>query len=209
MIIFIPILKSSCILFEDGGIKDLVIFLVISKLKEIFILLHLQQMPMSENRLLEREELNKLLLQQELYWKQRSSVSWLKEGDKNTKLFQMMAVNRKQKNTIASILKDNGDPTFIHEEISNSLVSHFHKLFTATETSPVPAHILAEFSQIDAAENDHICSIPTEEEIKVTLKNMQPLKSPGPDGYPAFFYQSCWNTVNLQHHGRTPEDHRL
>lgn len=35
--------------------------------------------------------LNKLLLQKDLYWKQRATNSWLCEGDKNTRLFHLSA----------------------------------------------------------------------------------------------------------------------
>jgi hypothetical protein len=35
----------------------------------------------------------------------------------------------------------------------------------------------------------------SEEEVQKALFQMHPLKSPGPDGYPAIFYQKNWSTV--------------
>ena len=37
--------------------------------------------------------------------------------------------------------------------------------------------------------------IPTPEEIKAVLFNMQDLKAPGPDGFPVIFYKHLWPTV--------------
>ena len=42
---------------------------------------------------------------------------------------------------------------------------------------------------ITKEENESLLSIPSSEEIKATLFQMQDLKAPGPDGYPALFYK--------------------
>ncbi|KAL9416830.1 hypothetical protein AB3S75_039924 [Citrus x aurantiifolia] len=52
-----------------------------------------------EIKMLERR-INNLLIDKEMYWKQRSKADWLKEGDKNTKFFHLKASTRKRKNKI-------------------------------------------------------------------------------------------------------------
>lgn len=42
---------------------------------------------------------------------------------------------------------------------------------------------------ITQADNDFLVSIPSEKKIFDTLKNMEPWKVPGPDGFPLGFYQ--------------------
>lgn len=48
-------------------------------------------------KLLERQ-IDDLLLDEEIYWRQRSRVVWLREGDKNTKFFHIKASTQKRKN---------------------------------------------------------------------------------------------------------------
>jgi hypothetical protein len=50
------------------------------------------------------KEMNCLLEREEIYWKQRSRIEWLKEGDKNTKFFHASATCRMHHNSIPSLI---------------------------------------------------------------------------------------------------------
>lgn len=49
------------------------------------------------------EKLEEILKQKEIYLRQRSRLQWRKEGDENSKFFQMVANGRKNRNFIPSI----------------------------------------------------------------------------------------------------------
>ena len=50
------------------------------------------------------KRLDELLLKPEMYWAQRSRISWLKHGNKNTKFFYSKASQRQRRNHIQGIM---------------------------------------------------------------------------------------------------------
>ncbi|CAN1820450.1 LINE-1 retrotransposable element ORF2 protein [Linum perenne] len=143
-------------------------------------------------------ELGRLWRQEELYWKQRAGIRWLKEGDKNTKFFHASTIQRRQKNRILKLKTD--DLLWIEEEeeIARHIKSFYENLFTAREevqedeiSNWIPSVITEEM-------NRNLCRPITDEEIKNAVFQMGPNKSPGPDGFPGFFYQKYWELVKQQ-----------
>ena len=55
-----------------------------------------------------RKDLNEMLAKEESYWHQRSRVSWMREGDRNTRFFHANATQRRQKNKINGLRETNG-----------------------------------------------------------------------------------------------------
>ena len=75
------------------------------------------------------DRMNELLYQEEMLWMQRSRITWLKEGDRNTKYFQSKAVWRARKNKIRE-LHDNNGIVFKDEDIMGNLATSYLKIST-------------------------------------------------------------------------------
>jgi hypothetical protein len=55
-----------------------------------------------------KRELDEILYKEEMMWLQRSRITWLREGDRNTKYFHRKAMWRAKKNKIRSLKKEDG-----------------------------------------------------------------------------------------------------
>ena len=81
------------------------------------------------------------------------------------------------------------------EHVEKLMLQYCERLFTSSD--------LAEFEEIlDAVQhkvtprmNQVIVKDFSEVEVKNTIKQMYPLKSPGPDGMPPLFYQHLWPKI--------------
>lgn len=79
-------------------------------------------------------DLNSLLHQEEIYWKQRSRIKWLKEGDCNSKFFHAFANGRRNKNFIPRTL-DNGVLVEGSINLGITFATHFKKNLELVEIS--------------------------------------------------------------------------
>jgi hypothetical protein len=112
-----------------------------------------------ENRCLEEEEkradmareMEKTLLFEETSWRKKSRALWLKEGDKNTKLFHRVANSHRKFNQVDSLMI-NGIISRNHTEIEEHLLHFYSNLYLENYRWRPRVEGLS-FSSIDAEES--------------------------------------------------------
>ncbi|XP_050222822.1 uncharacterized protein LOC126672915 [Mercurialis annua] len=142
--------------------------------------------------------LDLVLKQQEIYFKEKSRVKWLKEGDRNSEFFHRSCNFRKAKMGIHSMLID-GVLSDNMEHISNHITSYYANLFSATRGRPSDLQIVKNIIPhlVTDEDNDGLTRCPSNDEIRATVFDMDGSSAPGPDGFSGAFYKYCWNIIGL------------
>ena len=136
------------------------------------------------------KEINVLMDKEAKMWVQRSWVLWLKDGDKNTRFFHSKASQRRRRNYINGLFDDSGSWTTNPTWISTTILNFYQQLFTSSNSSGFETVLESIPKLVTDEMNDLLIVDFTSKEIETALKQMAPLKSPGPDGMPPLFYQS-------------------
>ena len=99
----------------------------------------LELRPFDQNLLDSEAELlrtySSLRLQEESFFRQKSRIRWLKEGDSNTKFFHHFVNKRCAQNHILSVSTNEGNILSDPVEIRNHIVSHFQVLLNGDAAS--------------------------------------------------------------------------
>lgn len=139
--------------------------------------------------------MDELLYREEMMWLQRSRISWLKEGDRNTKYFHRHAAWRAKKNKIIRLKDEDSKYVENKEQLEQMATAFFQKLYTK-DHSVTPAEVVDLLkSLVDEPMNLELCKPFSDEEISDALFQIGPIKAPGPDGFPARFFQRNWDTL--------------
>ncbi|GJT53331.1 RNA-directed DNA polymerase, eukaryota, reverse transcriptase zinc-binding domain protein [Tanacetum coccineum] len=101
----------------------------------------------------------------------RSKVTWLSEGDFNTKFFHNVLKERRNRNRIENVEDLEGN-FFSGKDVGEQFVKHFERVIGMTGGRPV-----------------------CEKEIKDALFSMEDDKAPGPDGFSSKFFKASWSVV--------------
>ena len=139
-----------------------------------------------------KEELRSLLVQEEKLWQQRAKTAWLKDGDQNSKFFYSRASHYFRRNEILKLQRDDGSWCEGEHQIAPLFVNYFSTLFRFDD--PDIGHIDDVLAVTPEMNLDLLAEF-TKSEVDVALKQMAPLKAPGPDGLPPIFYQHYWNKI--------------
>lgn len=134
---------------------------------------------------------------EETFMRQKSRVSWLKEGDMNSTYFHRAIVTRRTRNHIYILLDDNGQKIERKKDLQQHCVDYLSSLLVYQELSNLPVNSVSVLLQFKCNEDDTIrlTSPVLNDDIKRTLFSLPHNKAPGPDGYPVEFFIGCWDFV--------------
>ncbi|CAM8974802.1 unnamed protein product [Rhodiola kirilowii] len=158
-----------------------------------------------ERGLSEEENLKKLAIQKRIWqleiqeekiWRQKSRISWLKEGDLNTKFFHSSATWRHNKNRISGILV-NGSWVEDPELIKQAACEYFRSIFRSSDAC-IWALERVNFASVSESQREFLEGPISREEVLSALKSCDGNKAPGPDGFNMNFFKknfgSPWKT---------------
>lgn len=128
-----------------------------------------------------------LLEQEEDFWKHKSRLDWMAQGDKNTKFFHTTTIIRTKRNRIDYVQNSQGemisDPQFVKQSLTNFFTDILQTKATSSPFTPIlsedwnPAPLLQNIAA-------HI----SDQEIEYALFSIKPMKAPGPDRVHAIFF---------------------
>lgn len=69
-----------------------------------------------------------LCKQEEIFWRQKSRVQWLREGERNTRFFHRFTITNRSNNRISLMKDTRGKLLNTHEDIEAMLDQHFRSI---------------------------------------------------------------------------------
>ena len=127
-------------------------------------------------------------------WRQRSRITQVREGHASTRFFQAKATARRRKSFIHRLMVD-GVPVTSQVGKEQAMFDFFSQLLGRRRVRTSTLNL--QNIELPAVELSELERPILEDEVKAVLFDLDPSKAPGPDGYSALFFQSCWDTIKF------------
>ncbi|XP_035547368.1 uncharacterized protein LOC118348906 [Juglans regia] len=103
----------------------------------------------------------------------------------------------RKRNQINQVEDSNGRLWEEHEDIERAFYNHYQQVYQSNSPSreTIDSCLSAMESSITTEMNEGLQRAFTKEEVEATMQQIGSLKSPGPDGFGAAFYQNYWKVV--------------
>lgn len=124
--------------------------------------------------------------------KQCSRITFLKEGDANTKFFHLKANGRRRKNFIHRLRTTEGWACS-HEDKKEIIQQHFQSIMA--QPSPRTKDLNWALQDLPVVDLTTLDAPFTEEEVLRAISLAPKDKAPGPDGFTGLFFKKCWTII--------------
>ncbi|XP_065634479.1 uncharacterized protein LOC136069649 [Quercus suber] len=130
-----------------------------------------------------RLELNKWHEKEDAMWYQRSRINWFRDGDRNTRYFHAKASARLKKNQIDGMLDAQEIWQDDEGKVGEIVEEYYTALFKTSHPKEFNEMLQAIQPKVTPQMNQMLDKAFTASEVHVALKQMHPLKAPGPDAF--------------------------
>ncbi|KAL8141078.1 hypothetical protein V2J09_007099 [Rumex salicifolius] len=143
-----------------------------------------------------KKDLDDVLIQEEIMWRQKSRVDWLACGDRNTTFFHTSTIVRRRRKSVVALRDTNANWIVDKVGLENMVVDYFVDLYQEpVANDPLLRLPRGGFSSISHADLLSLMAPFSDDEIWLTVKQMGALKALGIDGFQPVFYHKCWSTI--------------
>ncbi|XP_026434545.1 uncharacterized protein LOC113332086 [Papaver somniferum] len=123
------------------------------------------------------------------FLRDKARISWILDGDVNTNYFHTRIMLIQAQNSIAEIEDSSGNIITDQNGIANVLIDYFSTKFAHQNVSINDSFFEAAPKVITTEDNYYLEKLPTEEDIKTAIFDLNQDGAPGPDGFTGTFYR--------------------
>ena len=133
-------------------------------------------------------------MREEIHWRQKVKVKWVKDRDCNSKFFHKVANGRRNRNFIKYLENERGLMLDNSESITEEILLYFEKLYLSPPGESWRVEGI-DWSPILEESVSRLDSPFVEEEIFNAIFQLDRDKAPGPDGFTIAMFQDCWDVI--------------
>ncbi|KAI5334697.1 hypothetical protein L3X38_024830 [Prunus dulcis] len=140
-------------------------------------------------------KLQSAIQEEEMYWKLKSRVQWLKERDKNTKFFHTKTIAHRRQNLMKGLEDSNRQWRDDAEDMKRIASEYLSKNFTTDRPTQIEEVTQCVTRKVQPQQNASLIKPVSTTEIVDAFKALHQTKSPGPNGFTGSFYHHHWEII--------------